>query len=112
MSATDEPPYTPLPYDFDFSGLVNAPYAKPRPELGIRTVKSRVYRGYCLEGLDLQGAIRDVLAKEAEILELLGQLPGGDSGPGSARMRYVERFFEEARDVEGLARKFERSCIG
>jgi hypothetical protein len=101
-----------IPYDFDFSGLVNARYAKPQPDLGIKTVKSRVYRGYCLEGLDLEAAILDVLDKEAEILELLEQLPGGEKGAGSDRVRYVERFFEEARDVEGLARKFERSCVG
>jgi len=101
-----------VPYDFDFSGLVNARYAKPRPDLGIKTVKSRVYRGYCLEGLDLEAAILDVLDKEAEILGLLAQLPGGEKGVSSDRVRYVERFFEEARDVEGLARKFERSCVG
>ena len=101
-----------IPYDFDFAGLVNAGYAKPQPDLGIRSVKTRVYRGYCLEGLDLEAAILDVVEKEAEILELLGQLPAGQSGAGSARVRYVERFFEQAGDVEGLVRKFERACIG
>ena len=101
-----------VPYDFDFSGLVDARYAKPRTELGIRTVKTRVYRGYCLEGLDLEAAILDVLEREREILGLLGQLPGSDSGPASTRVRYVERFFDEARDVGALVRKFERSCIG
>lgn len=36
----------PVPYDFDYSGIVVAPYATPPPELGIRSVRQRLYRGY------------------------------------------------------------------
>jgi hypothetical protein len=38
-------PYA-VPYDFDYSGMVNAYYAVPQPQLGIETVVQRVYRGY------------------------------------------------------------------
>lgn len=38
----------PVPYDFDFSGLVDAPYAVPRRDLGIQTVQQRIYLGICL----------------------------------------------------------------
>jgi hypothetical protein len=31
----------PLPYDFDFSGLVSAPYATPSSESGLKTVRDR-----------------------------------------------------------------------
>jgi hypothetical protein len=34
----------PVPYDFDFSGLVDAPYANPDPKLGIVSVRERSYR--------------------------------------------------------------------
>jgi AAA family ATP:ADP antiporter len=36
-----------VPYDFDFSGLVDAAYAGPPPSLPIRSVRERVYRGFC-----------------------------------------------------------------
>lgn len=39
---------TPVPYDFDHSGLVDAPYANPAEELEMRSVKERRYRGYCI----------------------------------------------------------------
>lgn len=39
-------PYT-VPYDFDHAGIVDAPYAGPAPELGITSVRQRIYRGYC-----------------------------------------------------------------
>ena len=38
-------PYT-IPYDLDYAGIVNAPYAVPREELGIATVRDRLYRGF------------------------------------------------------------------
>jgi hypothetical protein len=37
-----------VPYDFDFSGLVDAEYAGPPPSLPIRSVRERVYRGFCV----------------------------------------------------------------
>ena len=37
----------PVPYDFDFSGLVNATYAAPPSQIPIRDVRSRYYYGLC-----------------------------------------------------------------
>jgi len=43
--------YLTVPYDFDFSGVVRARYAVPSPAImeryGIRSVRQRVYRGFC-----------------------------------------------------------------
>lgn len=38
-------PYV-VPYDFDYCGLVDAPYALPNEELNIKSVKERYYQGY------------------------------------------------------------------
>jgi hypothetical protein len=38
-------PY-PVPYDFDFCGLVNAEYSNPPPNLPVESVRQRLYRGY------------------------------------------------------------------
>jgi hypothetical protein len=37
----------PVPYDFDTAGIVGAPYATPNAALGIRSVRERLYRGFC-----------------------------------------------------------------
>ncbi len=42
-----------VPYDFDLSGIVNSPYAKPAPELEMSSVRERRYRGYCIKDLKL-----------------------------------------------------------
>jgi hypothetical protein len=39
-------PY-PVPYDFDHSGIVSAPYALPAEELEMNSVRERRYRGFC-----------------------------------------------------------------
>jgi hypothetical protein len=38
----------PVVYDFDFAGAVNARYATPDPRLGLKSVRDRLYRGYCV----------------------------------------------------------------
>lgn len=35
----------PVPYDFDHAGIVEASYAKPAEQLGLSSVRERVYRG-------------------------------------------------------------------
>jgi hypothetical protein len=42
-----KPSLYPVAYDFDFSGLVNAPYAMPDTRLPIKSVRQRLYRGMC-----------------------------------------------------------------
>src|SRR5258705_5177329 len=36
-----------VPYDYDFAGAVGAPYAVPPEQLPIKSVRERLYRGYC-----------------------------------------------------------------
>ncbi len=36
----------PIPFDFDYTGIVMPPYAKPPPEIGITSVRQRIFRGY------------------------------------------------------------------
>ena len=37
-----------MPYDFDYSGLVDAPYAVPPDSIHLANVRVRRYRGFCL----------------------------------------------------------------
>jgi hypothetical protein len=83
MSATEGPPYTPLAYDFDFSGLVNAPYAAPNPRYKIQDVRQRLYKGSCGNNdllpetlqhfLDTKDAIYNAI-DELDELELLSSM--------------------------------------
>jgi hypothetical protein len=68
----DRGDYISLPYDFDFSGLVNAPYSfVPEPggeKLGTEDVRERLYRGFCQSEEVTQFVRRQFLAKKDAIL--------------------------------------------
>ena len=62
--------YLTVPYDFDFSGAVNARYATVDPSLSIRRVTQRLYRGFCREELDHRTAVSTFEEKREEIRAL------------------------------------------
>jgi hypothetical protein len=103
--------YQLIPYDFDLSGFVNARYAKPRPELPIRNVRKRLYRGYCLSELPLESAIRSIVAHRDQIRGLVRSLPATSGKETEERLEYLDKFFELAADPS-LAQRWTESCIG
>lgn len=73
MRPTDNktsPPYV-VPYDFNNAGVVNAPYALPQEELGIESVRERLYRGFPRKMEELEKAIAIFLAKKEEVWALV-----------------------------------------
>ena len=60
-----------VPYDFDLSGLVHAPYAMPDRRLGLRSVVDRLYRGPCRTTDEFDAAAAPFRAKHGEMLALV-----------------------------------------
>jgi hypothetical protein len=83
----------PLPFDFDFSGLVDAAYAGPPPELPLRNNRQRLYRGFCHKNLDWNELFRHFLEKETQVFELLESIPGLSSVARRSSIRYLGSFF-------------------
>lgn len=104
------PPYIPIPYDFDFSGLVNAPYAEPNPRFSIRSVKTRLYRGRCMNNHLLDSTFAYFLEKEPEIRNLIAGLEGLDDRHRKDVDKYLNAFFEDISDPKAKERKFVTRC--
>ena len=68
--------YVPVPYDFDFSGLVDAPYAVPPNSISVANVRTRVYRGQCALNPAATAAAAELVAKRAELMSTLAATPG------------------------------------
>lgn len=68
----------PIPYDFDFSGFVDAPYATPPEAVPVANVRVRRYRGYCRTNPDAAAIAADLVGRRAELLETLAATPGLD----------------------------------
>ena len=73
-----------VPYDFDLTGFVDAPYAFPPPDLRLKSVTQRRYRGFCTERDYLQQALRTIVAKRPEIVTLVCARAGTAMRPATA----------------------------
>jgi hypothetical protein len=100
-----------LPYDFDMSGLVNARYAEPQPELRLRSVRTRRYRGYCTEPAAVRKALRRVVSLRDEIIGEIAEIPGLTPSNRQRQQRYLEKFFTLAAKEDKLLKEFERRCL-
>ena len=63
-----------LPYDFDYSGLVDAEYAAPPSEFHLRDVRKRLYRGYCRPGIEWERLFAIFVAARPDISRMVDEL--------------------------------------
>lgn len=90
---TLESPY-PVPYDFDFAGIVNAPYAIPDENAGIKDVTERFYMGYPRTIEELQ-AIADMFKEKKESIVLeIKNFPFLNDKIKKSMVRYIEQFYQ------------------
>ena len=103
---------TPVPYDFDFSGLVDAPYAVPPDGFGIASVRSRVYNGYCRHNGAALLAASEMRAQRPAIEALFGQIPGMEERTRRNALKYLAQFFNDIATDELVRKRALKSCIG
>jgi AAA family ATP:ADP antiporter len=84
---------TAVPYDFDFSGLVDADYAGPPPNLPIRTVTQRLFRGFCRPDFDWHAVYGTFRIRHRAITDVVAQTPALSAEQRRKANDYVESFF-------------------
>lgn len=88
-----------IPYDFDFAGLVDAPYAVPKAETGLKSVKERALLAGGIPASDLKQAIEKIKAAQTDLMALCNaDFLGKNSSKDMTR--YMESFFQ---NVDSLA---------
>jgi hypothetical protein len=86
-------PYA-VPYDFDYCGLVDAPYAEPQAILGIKSVTERVYRGYSRTAEELKVAIDLFQEKKSMIMYMVKNFNLLDIEVRNKISAYLEDFYK------------------
>jgi hypothetical protein len=84
---------TPVPFDFDFSGLVDAEYAGVSPKLPIRSVRQRLFRGVCHPTTDWDAAFAQFAARREDVLALADEIPGLEPRQRRVAVEYLEGAF-------------------
>lgn len=100
----------PVPYDFDFSGMVDAPYAKPAPTLDIRTVRQRVFRGLCRPGADYPAQYSSFLERMPAMTALIRDEPLLSDEEEEDVLDYLEDFWETMERPDRARRRIEEAC--
>lgn len=100
----------PVPYDFDYSGVVNARYAVPAEALNLPTVRERLYRGPCLKPEDLAPYLTRLKGMREPILALYDTIPQLDQGYRKDAKGYLDQFFKMIDSPGDVRRAFLDRC--
>lgn len=103
--------YIAIPYDFDFSGLVNARYAEPSPRLPIRSVVRRLYRGICTHNDLMEATIARFKGSEDSIRQAALRLEGLREKERAAVLQYISGFFDDIADASSVERNLVNKCL-
>jgi hypothetical protein len=102
--------YIPMAYDFDWSGLVDAPYAVPDHRLPIRRVTDRLYRGSCHPTELLDEVLSLYRDKKDAIYGTIRDLPGLDPKRQTDASKFLDDFYKTINDPKAVQREFGRVC--
>ena len=92
--------YVPVPYDFDWTGFVSAPYARPNERLGLRNVRQRIYRGFCRPNLDYSKIYDQFRAIRSDLEALYTSQEGLDEDNVKEAVEYIDGFYEDIETME------------
>lgn len=106
----NKPNLIPVPYDFDYSGLVNAHYAVPGTTLGINSVKERYFLGPCRQAQDYQQILTAFKSKKDEIYELVKFFEYLSENERKNIVNYLDEFFNNMDANYFIAKSFLSTC--
>jgi hypothetical protein len=110
LVGTMQGPVVPVPFDFDWSGVVNAPYARPDARLGIRTVRQRRYWGACRPREELEAVFPLFRERRKEVYALYRDQVGLDPKFRDRTLEYFDEFYEIIDDDGRVRREMEALC--
>jgi hypothetical protein len=101
----------PVPYDFDYSGLVNTTYANAPAELPIQSVRDRLYRGPCRTQEQFEPLFAQFRAIRPELPGIYASLPEVNAKTGERALQYLEGFFKTIDSPSQVKRRLLDQCL-
>ncbi|MDJ0698552.1 MAG: hypothetical protein QNJ07_01745 [Woeseiaceae bacterium] len=101
---------TPVPFDFDYSGIVSTPYASPPSELPVYSVRQRFYRGLCWPDFDWDALFDEFLAIENDVYAELASLSNVNFKERRRVRHFLKDFFRTIRTEKSRQSKIIDRC--
>ena len=95
-----------VPYDLNHCGFVNAAYAVPPEELGIATVKDRLYRGFPRSMDELEETIAIFNSKREKIYSLVNNCEWLNKASRKESINYLDGFYKTINNKSSVKYTF------
>lgn len=99
-----------IPYDFDWTGLVNASYAIPAEVVGIQNIRERIFSGICRSKEVYQKDMEIFAEKKSEFYEVIDEFPYLNKREKRDMTVYLDSFFSELDGKSRLIDILLNSC--
>ncbi len=99
-----------VPYDFDYSGLVDAPYAAPHESLKLPSVLIRYYQGWCQTEEEVNDALQVFRDHKEEILSMPDHIQGFNEHSIKQTKAYLQDFFDIIENPKKLQNQIVKHC--
>jgi hypothetical protein len=105
------PILVPVPYDWDFSGMVDTPYAVPPDGINVSSVRQRRYRGFCRFNAEARAAIGQFRSMQGSLMATFASIPGLDPRTARKATNYLGGFFADIATEQTAEAKLIKSCV-
>jgi hypothetical protein len=92
----------PVPYDFDLTGVVNADYAIPPPEMELENARQRKFTGMCRTGEIYRKELMMFLDKKDELYAVIENFPHLSKGSKKDITVFLDQFFDQLEKPKSL----------
>jgi hypothetical protein len=99
-----------VPFDFDWSGVVDAPYAVPSQVLNITSVKQRLFRGYERSIEEYEPVVKLFNDKKSDIYNLFNNCIWLSEKTKRITIKYFDEFYETINDTKKLEKELIKNC--
>lgn len=100
-----------VPYDFDYSGLVNAYYAVPRESLGLKSVLERRYLGICRSEEIFINALKEFTDKKEAFYKVINEFPFLNASSKKVMINYLDSFYNQFDRRNSIVADMLAGCI-
>ena len=107
---TAKPAYA-IPYDFDWSGVVNTFYARPLPRFEIESVSDRLFRGYCRSTEQFKEQFEFFKTKKVEIYDLYENYEALGKRQRKDALNYFDDFYKIIDNDALIKIDFMEKCL-
>jgi len=101
----------PVPYDFDYSGMVNADYAKPHPMLPIKKVTERLFQWRGSVDEDFSETIKVFQESKNKFQEIYENVPYLSSETKVEMTDYFDQFYKTVSSAENIKTEIRKARI-